>query len=122
MGVYAQSVISGWVQNEKGEPLDFVRVTVLSPVDSCLLAYAFTNEKRLYDMTIKSSSSEILLVASGMLVERQTKRVKIQTRTINWVMREAVIALHEVEVKTRKVWGGKDTINYSVESKTAMTG
>lgn len=112
----AQSIITGQVRTIKGASVEYARVLALSPKDSTILSYAFTDARGAYQLKVNSSLSELILSVSSMEIERTDKRVRNTTQTCHFSVREFTTVLREVQVKARKIWGQKDTINYSVGS------
>lgn len=116
ISLQAQSIITGRVTTLKGEAVEYARVLVLIPKDSTIVTYAFTDANGAYKLSVNSPVAELILSASSMEIERTDKRVPNKSQTCNFSVREARTMLKEVQVKAHKIWGQKDTVNYSVGS------
>lgn len=108
-----QSIITGSVRTIAGAPVEHARVLALSPRDSTILSYAFTDARGAYRLSVRSPLPQLLLSASSMEIEKTTVRIENRSQAYHFRVRESQIILQEVHVKARKMWG-KDTINYSV--------
>lgn len=113
---FAQSIITGQVCTDKGVAVEYARVLALAPKDSTIITYAFTDDKGAYRLSINSKLPEVLLTVSSMEIAKSERLVRNVSQTCHFTVKEAVTTLREVQVKARKVWGQKDTINYSVAS------
>ena len=113
---WAQSIITGHVRNHQGTAIEYVRVLALAPTDSAILAYTFTDASGSYRLSISSPHSQLILSAASMEIERTEKRIQNMSQTCDFKVKESRIVLKEVHIKARKIWGQKDTINYSVGS------
>ena len=112
--IFAQNVITGRVHTLQGKAVENARVLALAPADSTILGYTFTDATGSYRLSIKSTFSQLILSAASMEIERTERLIPNVSQTCNFSVREARIFLKEVQVKARKIWGRKDTINYSV--------
>ena len=113
---WAQSIITGHVRDHQGTAIEYVRVLALAPTDSTILAYTFTDASGSYRLSISSPHSQLILSAASMEIERTDKRIQNMSQTCDFKVKESRIVLKEVHIKARKIWGQKDTINYSVGS------
>ena len=114
--VIAQTTISGEVLNEKKQPVFNASVMLLRVTDSLPMAYTFTNEKGLYQLVTQSEEAKLLLAVYGFNLKRQFKEVENKTQTVNFTVVEEALQLKEVSVKSEKIWGGNDTVNYVVDA------
>ena len=112
----AQSIITGHVRTQRGTSVEYARVLALAPTDSTILAYTFTDATGNYRLTVNSSHTQLILSTASMEIERTDKRVQNISQTCDFIVKESRIILKEVQVKARKIWGQKDTINDSVGS------
>ena len=112
--VYGQSIITGHVRTLQGKAVEYARVLALAPGDSTILGYTFTDASGSYRLSIHSTFPQLILSAASMEIERTDRLIPNVSQTYNFTVREARIFLKEVQVKARKIWGRKDTINYSV--------
>ena len=113
---FAQTTISGEVLNEKKQPVYNASVMLLRVTDSLPMAYTFSDEKGHYQLVTKSEEAKLLLAVYGFNLKRQFKEVENKTQTVNFTVVEEALQLKEVSVKSEKIWGGKDTVNYVVDA------
>ena len=114
--VIAQMTISGEVLNEKKQPVFNASVMLLRVTDSLPMAYTFTNEKGHYQLVTQSEEAKLLLAVYGFNLKRQFKEVENKTQTVDFTVVEEALQLKEVSVKSEKIWGGNDTVNYVVDA------
>ena len=113
---FAQTTISGEVLNEKKQPIFNASVMLLRVTDSLPMAYTFTNEKGHYQLVTQSEEAKLLLAVYGFNLKRQFKEVENKTQTVDFTVQEEALQLKEVSVKSEKIWGGNDTVNYVVDA------
>ena len=111
---YGQSIITGHVRTLQGAPVEYARVLALVPTDSTILAYTFTDALGSYHLSVSSTQPQLLISIASMEIERMDRRVENVSQTCDFRVKESRILLREVQVKARKIWGKKDTVNYSV--------
>ena len=112
----AQTTISGEVHNEKKQPVYNASVMLLRVTDSLPMAYTFTNEKGHYQLVTQSEEAKLLIAVYGFNLKRQFKEVENKTQTVDFTVVEEALQLKEVSVKSEKIWGGNDTVNYVVDA------
>ena len=113
---FAQTTISGEVLNEKKQPVFNASVMLLRVTDSLPMAYAFTDEKGHYQLVTQSEEAKLLIAVYGFNLKRQFKEVENKTQTVDFTVVEEALQLKEVSVKSEKIWGGNDTVNYVVDA------
>lgn len=111
---FSQTVITGKVINKDSQGLPDISVMLMLPADSAIVDYSFTDEKGNYSLSYKGNSPELLIAITAFDITRQIKRVENKSQTITFTTEEGGITLREVVVTPTKMWGEKDTINYSV--------
>ena len=112
----AQTTISGEVLNEKKQPVFNASVMLLRVTDSLPMAYTFTDEKGHYQLVTQSEEAKLLIAVYGFNLKRQFKEVENKTQTVDFTVQEEALQLKEVSVKSEKIWGGNDTVNYVVDA------
>lgn len=110
----SQSIISGRVRNEANQTLADISVMLMLPKDSTIIAYSLTNSKGYYKILYNGNSSKLLISISSFNIKQKFKTLENKTQTVDFIAEEGSIELQEVMVKPKKMWGEKDTINYSV--------
>lgn len=113
---FAQTTISGEVLNEKKQPVFNASVMLLRVTDSLPMAYTFTDEKGHYQLVTQSEEAKLLIAVYGFNLKRQFKEVENMTQTVDFTVEEEALQLKEVSVKSEKIWGGNDTVNYVVDA------
>lgn len=109
--------VSGQVRCED-EPVEFVIVAMLQPSDSSIIAYTMTDEQGRYTLCAYAQSDEMLVRVRGFNIKEQVKRIKNISQTLTFSVKQESILLREVEVKSQKLWGSRDTLNYLVSAYT----
>lgn len=113
---FAQTTISGEVHNEKKQPVYNASVMLLRVADSLPMAYTFSDEKGHYQLVTQSEEAKLLIAVYGFNLKRQFKEVENKTQTVDFTVVEEALQLKEVSVKSEKIWGGNDTVNYVVDA------
>ena len=113
---FAQTTISGEVNNEKKQPVYNASVMLLRVTDSLPMAYTFSDEKGHYQLVAQSEEAKLLIAVYGFNLKRQLKEVENKTQTVDFTVVEEALQLKEVNVKSEKIWGGNDTVNYVVDA------
>lgn len=93
-------------------------VTMLQPADSSIVAYATTDKQGFYTLKAPTQLSEVLLSISGFNIKQKTTRIKAHSQTLDFHVEEENRILREVVVKSQKLWGNRDTLNYLVSVYT----
>ncbi len=93
-------------------------VTMLQPTDSSIVAYTTTDKQGFYTLKATTQLSEVLLSISGFNIKRKTTRIKAHSQTLDFYVEEENRILREVVVKSQKLWGNRDTLNYLVSAYT----
>ena len=93
-------------------------VTMLQPADSSIVAYTTTDKQGFYNLKATTQLSEVLLSISGFNIKRETTRIKAHSQTFDFHVEEENRILREVVVKSQKLWGNRDTLNYLVSAYT----
>lgn len=114
--VYSQSIISGKVQNNTKKLLPDIPVTILKKSDSTVVAYTITDHNGNYLISYSGKESRLLISIRGLNIKHQIKEIENQTQIVNFITEEGRIFLREIEVKSTKIWGNRDTVNYLVSS------
>ncbi|NLA63379.1 MAG: hypothetical protein GX857_09195 [Bacteroidales bacterium] len=87
---------------------------LMLPKDSTIIGYVMSDENGSYKLTYNGNVEHLLIAISAFDIKQQFKKVDNRTQRVNFVADEGSIVIEEVIVKPTKMWGGKDTINYSV--------
>ena len=97
-------------------PVEGSIVALLQPSDSSVVAYAMTNKQGFYQLQTTTSLSELLIKVTGFGIKRQLSPIKNQTQTFDFTVEKEDIKLREAVVKSQKIWGNRDTLNYLVSA------
>lgn len=112
----AQISISGIIINNIGEPIQDVSVMLLNVQDSSVIAYNFSDQAGKYQIYTDKNDNGYLLMIYSFNIKKQIKKISKQDQKIDFVVEEEGIVLKEFSVKTEKIWGAGDTINYIVDA------
>ena len=97
-------------------PMEGSIVALLQPSDSSVVAYAMTNKQGFYQLQTTTSLSELLIKVTGFGIKRQLSLIKNQTQTFDFSVEKEDVKLREAVVKSQKIWGNRDTLNYLVSA------
>jgi len=97
-------------------PVEGSIVALLQPSDSSVVAYAMTNKQGFYQLQTTTSLSELLIKVTGFGIKRQLSPIKNQTQTFDFSVEKEDVKLREAVVKSQKIWGNRDTLNYLVSA------
>lgn len=100
------------------KPVEEGIVALLHPSDSSVVAYSMTDRQGRYSVEATTALSELLIRVTGFNIKRKLMRIKALSQTLDLSVEEESIVLRELVVKSRKLWGGRDTINYLVSAYT----
>ena len=109
--------VSGQVRCDN-EPVEFGIVAMLQPSDSCIIAYTITDEHGHYLLRTVTQFDEMLVRVRGFNIKEQVKRIKNRSQTLEFRVERENMILREVEIKSQKLWGNRDTLNYLVSAYT----
>lgn len=116
MKVNSQTEIKGAVVNENHQPVADASISLMKFADSTIIAFGFTNSRGEYVIYYDGDEEELLLMVYGFNVQRQFKKITNHSQKVDFVVREEAINLAEFTVKSEKIWGTRDTINYVVDA------
>lgn len=114
--VLSQTILTGHVINDKKEPVFNAPVVLMRLTDSLTLNYTFTDDKGHYKLITENKEEKWLLTVYGFNIARQTKIIENKSQIVDFDVIEQAIQIREVSVKSEKIWGGNDTVNYVVDA------
>lgn len=114
--ILAQTIVQGHIKDAKGKNVPDASVTLNNPLNGSIVAYGFSNEVGNYKLSIDTNIDSLSISVAGFNVAAKTKQIKNQSQIVNFVADTKEIELKEVIVKSTKIWGKKDTINYLVSA------
>ncbi len=100
------------------EPVEHGIVAMLLPSDSSIVAYAMTDGQGRYSLHAVTQLSEMLVRVTGFNIKRQVMRIEAHSQMLDFSVEMENAMLHEVVVKSQKLWGSRDTLNYLVSAYT----
>jgi hypothetical protein len=77
-----------------------------------------TDQQGHYTLRVVTPLSEVLVRVRGFNIKEQTRRIRTASQTLDFNVEWESITLRELEVKARKLWGSRDTLNYLVSAYT----
>lgn len=98
------------------EPVESGIVAMLQPSDSSIIAYTMTDEQGRYSLCAVIPNDDVLVRVRGFNIKEQVKRVKASSQILDFIVELENMMLREVEVKSQKLWGSRDTLNYLVSA------
>lgn len=108
------TIISGIVKNKEGNPLPDISVNLMSAKDTTIIAYSFTDKTGSYQLKTKSRAPSFLISISALEIKEKIKKIENHTQVVNFIATMEMMQLDEVIIRATKIWGQKDTVNYSV--------
>ncbi len=114
--VLSQTILTGHVINDKKEPVFNASVVLMRMSDSLTLNYTFTDDKGQYKLITENKEEKWLLTVYGFNIARQTKTIGNKSQIVDFDVIEQALQIREVSVKSEKIWGGSDTVNYVVDA------
>jgi len=112
----AQIVIEGKIINKSDQPISDASVMLMKTADSSVVAFNFSNNKGEYTIYTDQKEKELLLMVYGFNIEKQIKRIANRSQEVDFIVSEEAIELKEFSVKSEKIWGTRDTVNYVVDA------
>ncbi len=116
MEANAQTEIKGVVNNVNHQPVADASISLMKFADSTIIAFSFTNSKGEFVIYYNGDEEELLLMVYGFNVQRQFRKITNQSQQVDLIVSEEAIELAEFTVKSEKIWGTRDTINYVVDA------
>ncbi|MDP4290458.1 MAG: carboxypeptidase-like regulatory domain-containing protein [Bacteroidota bacterium] len=113
---HAQIIIKGNITDATGSPCPFVSVVLKELPDSVMVSYAFSNAEGKYQLKYSGKKARLNVSISGLTIVSQSKTIDNKDADINFKVQEKVVTLKEVVVKSTKIWGAHDTLNYLVSA------
>ena len=113
---FAQTVINGKITDRLGQPVSDASVMLLKTTDSTVVAYNFSNDNGEFRIIYTGEESVLFLMVYGFNIRKHLQKIKNVTQTVSVDVIEEAIKLAEFSVKSEKIWGTRDTINYIVDA------
>ncbi len=112
----AQTVVEGKIINRTNKPILDASIMLMNTADSSVVAFSFSNSDGDYTIFSDQKEDELLLMVSGFNIKRQIKKIANHSQKVDFVVNEEAIELKEFSVKSEKIWGTRDTVNYVVDA------
>lgn len=112
----AQTVIKGKIINKSNQPISDASVMLMNTADSSVVAFSFSDGNGKYTIYTDQKEKELLLMVYGFNIEKQIKRIANRSQEVDFIVGEEAIELKEFSVKSEKIWGTRDTVNYVVDA------
>ncbi len=113
---FAQTVIEGRIINKLNQPVPDASVMLLKSADSTVVAFTFSNSYGDYTIYTDQKEDVLLIKVHGFNIQRQFKKIDNQSQKVDFIVSEEAILLNEFSVKSEKIWGTRDTINFVVDA------
>jgi hypothetical protein len=112
----SQTFIKGYVVNKQNIGVQDALLTLQFHRNGSIVSYAYTNEKGFYQLSYTGKSDSVIVSTSGFNISKQSKVITSTDQILNFKIVEKELELREVQVKSKKIWTNKDTVNYLVSS------
>lgn len=114
-----QSVITGKVITEAGQPLAHATITAENPADSAIVSFATADANGLYKLIVNTSFPKLLL--RMRLINYATQFVIVDNKTLNkdFITHSEAITLQEVIVRPGLIMRNGDTLSYDADAFAA---
>ncbi|TFH94653.1 carboxypeptidase-like regulatory domain-containing protein [Porphyromonas levii] len=114
--ICAQIKVSGKVTDPHNEAMSAITILLMNARDSLVLMHSMTNEQGHYSLIYDGAERELLVALAGFNLEAQHKSIEYKSQIVNFIAKEKVTELQEVVVKSQRIFGARDTVNYLVSS------
>lgn len=114
--VNCQIRITGHITNDNNQIYPNVTVTLCSLNSTTIMVYDYPDDKGVYSLIYDGKSDSLIISVTGFNIVKQSKIVFRKNQTLDFKIIEKEMELKEVIVKSKKIWGEKDTVNYLVSS------
>ena len=114
--IQAQVIIKGRIVTPAGIPVSSAPVVLQPTSKANILAYSMTSDEGRYEFSYNGKLDSLCITVSGFNIASQSKTIRAKTQTVDFKTEEKAIQLREVKVKSTKIWGAHDTINYLTSS------
>jgi hypothetical protein len=111
--LHAQTVIEGTVLDVQGKTVD-AYVAVTPKGMSSILTFSDTDAKGHYKLVFTTQTDSLIIKVSGLSIGNQVRVVPNHTQQLNFHVKEKMVQLKEVSVRTQKISQSGDTLNYLV--------
>jgi hypothetical protein len=112
----AQTILEGQISNTKGEKLSGILVVLKQLSDNMTVKYAYSDASGKYKLFYSGKNQDLTIVVSSLPIRTQSKQISNKNQVLDFIVEEKDIQLREVQIKSAKIWGTKDTVNYLVSS------
>jgi len=109
-------VIKGEIINKSNQPISDASVMLMNTADSSVVAFSFSDGNGKYTIYTDQKEKELLLMVYGFNIKRQIKKIANHSQKVDFIVNEEAIELKEFSVKSEKIWGTRDTVNYVVDA------
>lgn len=113
LSAYSQTVITGTVKNEKGEPMP-ATVTLQRLGTNAISGFASTDETGKYEVIYKGIGDSLLITVRSLMSETHTRCIPNRSANVDFTITEKVNKLKEVRVTASPVRRKGDTLTYAV--------
>lgn len=112
--------VRGFVHSGQ-QALTGASVVLLSPQDSSVLAYTYTDDKGKFNINTDDKPERVVISIRCMGYKAYQQRLVLHTsQDLDVGLKEDATQLTELVVRAPTVWGQRDTINYSVQRISRM--
>jgi hypothetical protein len=116
LNVEAVSIIQGTIVNMHQEVVPDVVVYIQEKNSSTIIGFAQSDGNGNYKLEYNGVADSIIVSISGFNIERQSVQIVGKSQKLDFKIKEKEIEIKEVQIKSQRIWGAQDTINYLVSS------
>lgn len=114
--LHAQTIIKGNITDANGNPYPYISVILRILPDSTIVSYTYSDVGGNYKLSYSGLNDKLYLTISGLQIVSQSINIENINSIFNFKAQENRRILKEVVVKSAKIWGTSDTVNYLVSS------
>ncbi len=113
---YGQSIISGQITSEEGDPLSRINVLIYLPDNSTLVSFGITDTEGKFTASVVHLSDSLVLVVRSINYSNEMCSIKNATQSRNFVLTEEVKEIKGVTVEAPMIERRGDTLSFLISS------
>lgn len=112
---YSQSVFTGVVKNSQKESVT-ATITIQPKGSTAISGYVSVDNLGQYKIAYNGVSDSLIITVRGLTIEKITRHIPNRSATIDFIVKEAINQLAEIQVKADPVRRRGDTLSYMVSA------
>lgn len=115
--LHGQVVVKGRIMDEQEQGIPAANVMIVKNfAKPGILCYALTDDKGNYILKCNLAGDSLCILVKGFNIAPIERKIENKSCILDIKTKEKAIEIKEVVVKSRRLWGDKDTLNYLVSS------